>query len=62
VTIADLANTKVAQGYIPALYNCHEAVSNTIPEPPIMTECLFYTSDKHTGAENAYETFSKPIP
>ena len=38
-TIADLANAKIAQGYIPAPYHCHKAVANTMPEPPVMTEC-----------------------
>ena len=39
-TIADLANAKIAQGYIPAPYHRHEAVANTMPETPTMTECL----------------------
>ena len=37
-TIADLANTKIAQGYIPASYHRHEAVANTTPQTPTMTE------------------------
>ena len=37
-TIADLANTKIAQGYIPASYHRHKAVANTTPQTPTMTE------------------------
>jgi hypothetical protein len=46
-TIANLANAKIAQGQIPAPYHHHKAVANTMPEPPIMTECLQDSSDQH---------------
>ena len=46
-TIADLANAKIAQGHILAPYHHHKAVANTMPEPPIMTECLQDSSDQH---------------
>ena len=39
-TIADLANAKIAQDYIPAPYHRHEVVANTLSETPTMTECL----------------------
>ena len=57
-TIADLANAKIAQGYIPAPYHRHEAVANTMPEQPTMTECLQYSPDHHTVTGDAYKTSS----
>lgn len=39
-TIVDLANDKIAQGYILALYHCHQAMPNTILDKPIVIECL----------------------
>jgi hypothetical protein len=52
-TIVDLVYAKIAQGYIRALFHCHEAMLNTTPEPPIMAECLHDSSDQHicTGNE-----------
>ena len=54
-TIADLANTKIAQGYIPASYHRHEAVANTTPETPTMTECLQDSPDPHTDTGDAQD-------
>ena len=54
-TIADLADAKIAQGYIPAPYHRHEAVANTMPEQPTMTECLQYSPDQHTETGDAYK-------
>jgi hypothetical protein len=61
-TIADLANAKIAPGYILAPYDCHDAVANTSPEPPILTELLQYSSDLHTGTGDAYKTSITSIP
>ena len=61
-TIADLANAKIAQGYIPAPYHYHEAVANTMPEQPTMAECLQYSPDQHTGSGDAYKTSSTYLP
>ena len=61
-TIADLANAKIAQGYIPAPYHCNEAVANTMLETPIMTECLQDSPDPHTDTGDACDTFIKSIP
>ena len=61
-TIADLANAKIAQGYILAPYHCHKAMANTMHEPPIMTEYLQYSSVQHTGAGDAFKTFSTSLP
>ena len=33
-TIDDLANIKIAQGYIPALYHCHKAMVYTVRKQP----------------------------
>ena len=60
-TIADLANTKIAQGYIPAPYHRHEAVANTTPEQHTMTECLQYSPDQHTGTGDAYKISSTSL-
>ena len=38
--IADLAKKRIAHGYIMAPYHRHEAVANTKPEIPTITECL----------------------
>ena len=56
-TIADLANAKIAQGYIPAPYHRHEAVAYTAPEIPTMTECLQDSPDPHTDTGDACDTF-----
>ena len=61
-TIADLANAKIAQGYIPAPYHHHKAVANTIPETPTMTECLQDSPDPHTGTGDAHDTFITCTP
>ena len=61
-TIADLANTKIAQGYILAPYHCHKAVANTMPKQPTMTECLQYSPDQHMGTGDAYKTSSTYLP
>ena len=61
-TIADLANTKVAQGYIPSPYHCHEAVANTLQETPTMTECLQDSLDPHTDTGDTCDTFITPTP
>jgi hypothetical protein len=61
-TIADLANAKIAQGYILALYHCHEAMANTMPEQSTMTECLQYSPVQHTGTGDAYKTSSTSLP
>ena len=54
-TIADLANAKIAQGYIPAPYHRHEAIANTTPESPTMTECLQDPLGPHTDTGDAYD-------
>ena len=61
-TIADLANAKIAQGYIPAPYHRHEAVANTMPEQPTMPECLQYSPDQHTETGDAYKISSTSLP
>jgi hypothetical protein len=61
-TIADLANAKIAQGYIPAPYHCHEAVVNTMPEQPTMTECRQYSPIQHAGTGKAFKTSSTSLP
>jgi hypothetical protein len=61
-TIADLANAKIAQGYIAALYHPHKAMANTMPEQPTMTECLQYSPDQHTEAGDAHKKSSKSTP
>ena len=61
-TIADLAKAKIAQGYNLASYYCHEAMANTMPEPPIMTECLKHSPDQHTSTGDAYKTSSTSLP
>ena len=61
-TIVDLANAKIAQGYILALYHRHKAVANTMPEQPTMTECLQYSPDQHMGTGDAYTTSSISLP
>ena len=61
-TIADLTNAKIAQGYIPAPYHSHEAVANTMPETPTMTECLQDSPDHHTDTGDACDTFITPTP
>ena len=61
-TIADLANAKIAQGYIPVPYHRHEAVANTMPETPTMTECLQDSPDHHKDTGDACDTFITPTP
>ena len=61
-TIADLANAKIAQGYIPAPYHRHEAAANTMPETPTLTECLQDSPDHHTDTGDACDTFITPTP
>ena len=61
-TIADLANAKIAQGYIPAPYHRHEAIANTTPEIPTMTDCLQDSPDPHTDTGDAYDTFVTSTP
>ena len=56
-TTADLANAKIAQGYIPAPYHRHEAAANTMPETPTLTECLQDSPDPHTNTGDACDTF-----
>ena len=55
-TIADLANAKIAQGYIPAPYHRHEAIANTMPEIPRTTECLQDALGPHMDTGDAYDT------
>ena len=61
-TIADLANAMIAQGYIPAPYHCHEAVTNTTPEIPTMIECLHDSPDPHTDTGDAFDTSVTSTP
>ena len=50
------------KGYILAPYHCHEAVANTMPQPPVMTECLQYSPDQHMGTGDAYKTSITYLP
>ena len=50
------------EGYILATYHCHEAVANTIPQPPVTTECLQYSPDQHMGTGDAYKTSITYLP
>ena len=62
VAIADLAKTKIAQGYTLALYHCHKDMGNNKSEIPLMTACLENFPDPHTYTGDAYDTSipSKP--
>ena len=55
VTIADLANALIAHGYIPASYHRHEAVTNTTPQTPTMTEWNGISADPHTDTGEAQD-------
>ena len=61
-TISDLANAKIAQGYILAPYQCHEAMANTMLDIPTMTECLQDSPDPHTDTGDACDTFITSTP